>query len=324
MAKLKEFKRLPLPPAADDPNFQNKLARWLRETVDELYQRETDIDSIVNGQIEFPATPDRVTSTSGPNINCIFRTFNFGQPNLGANGVTAAVEIAHGLDRIPRGWFVAQTQSAGRFTVSADVVLDQILCNTFERPFGLGYTSATVTAARTITGAPGAAGRWVNNQVFAGDQIMLSANIAGAATANNAAGSDIVTRPAGDWNTEERLNWWFRFTAGTENNWHQVTLIDAKDPKRMRVQPVFKQAHVAGAYQIRAWDQQWRNIKTVNLGAGPPADSLTLVANKPGTEVPVGTALCEYVIRRPANDRTLWVRVMQQSPDPVVLTLCIF
>jgi hypothetical protein len=316
MAKLKEFKRLSLPPAADDPDFQKKLARWLRDTVDQLYQRETDIDSIVNGQIEFPATPDRSSSTSGPNIRCSFRTFNLAQPakKPAKKGVTAVVEIAHGLDRVPRGWFVAQPQTPG-------VVLDQILCNYLEAPFVPGYTSVTVTAARTITGAPAIAGGWVNNQVFGGDQIMVSANIAGVATANNAVGSDIVTRPAGDWNTEERLGWWFRFTAGTEDNWHQVTLIDGKDPKRMRVRPIFQQAHVAGAYEIRAWDQQWRNIKTVNAGA---PNTLTLVANKPGTEVPVGTTGCEYVIRRPANERTLWLRVMQQSPEMVVLTLCIF
>lgn len=64
-----------------------------------------------------------------------------------------------------------------------------------------------------------------------------------------------------------------------------------------------------------AGDSRFRTIKSITAGT-PDVIELTTK-----TDVPLGTAGLDYVIRRPMTDEKAWIRVFSEEPDFTVVTL---
>lgn len=292
----------------------NGLASVVNLLAEAFVRYASEQNRVTNGLIEFPTqfstSAEVAAGEHTGNIKVSYVQLMYAPSPGGGAGDTPAIQIKHGYGdgiqgQTPRGWF----QMANSFAAASTRFLDQIICSRSPSPItSPGYTSADVTAATTVIGRPGAAaGTWVVNGVLAGDQIKLiaGAGIVGAGTATVSANSTAVTGTLSTFTTQGKEGWYFRWTGGgvADTGWHVVDTITSNTV--MTVVPAFIAAVAGGAYEFLPYDRTWIDISTVTPGA---PDTLTLAS--PGTEIPVGTTTCEYVIRRPMTDTYATLRYL--------------
>ncbi len=291
-----------------------KFRAWMEQIALSVERYSAENNRVVNGQIEFP-TPF-VTEQTG-NIKCSYIPLVI--PTAGAGNVRNPFRVPHnygdGINgQAPRGWFQMAASDGGVGVRVIDQICESLLGG--DPLFGFNAPpTATITAATTITAAAGVF-TWVNTGILAGDQIKLSTPLA-SPNATTVAGSTSVQLAGAPAFTPQE-GWFFRVTAVlADTSCHRIESFDATT-NVLTVSPPYYVAGGPNAAAIYAGDQEWRAINTVT--AGPP-DVLTL--DSPGTEIPVGTAGCEYVIRRPADATYIWVRCGTGS-SPFETTLCCF
>ncbi len=290
---------------------------WANDFAGNLIQQSAYLDRVLNGGVEFPAP---FSSIHTGNIHVIYKLFLFNQTSTPIP--SAAVELEHGFGETPRSWSVESLHSAGDMMMQLQslLILDQILSSTYPSPLVAGYLGATVDASnpRIIRGSAAFSGGWVDNLVRIGDQIALMKDLAGGSTASNSANGNTVTRAAGTFSGEAKPGWYFRYVLAPENDWRTIAEVSGSS---LKVTTPYRNTHAGAAYQTKAVDQLFRTVSAITAGAPGNPDTLTLDPKGPGTDIPVGQLSCEYVIRRPMNDKTFWVRVMSESPGIVAATL---
>lgn len=293
-----------------------KFKGWMDQLALAFERYAAENNRIVNGQIEFP-TP----GASDPTGNIKVSYVELLVPESGAGTTTTPFKIAHGYGdgtqgQQPRGWFQMANSEGG----SGVRLYDSILSSS--NPSAYNATAAatcTATAATTVTATAGAVS-WVNTGVLAGDQIKLTGSVTvGAATASSTSGSSSVPL-SGAPTTTPVVGWWMRLTAiGSDTTLHRIDAWDSAT-NTLTVSPGYLSTNGAVTWAMYAIDQEWRDITVVT--AGPP-DVLTLSSTN-GTEIPAGTTLCDYIIRRPPDATYAWVRAIGGGVVPFETTVCFF
>lgn len=298
-------------------SYLSQLQGWGSELAKNINKREQSTDDAL-ARIEFP-TPDS-RELGGSNVAVSLVRFAFRQPT--ATGIFPAIEVFHGLERTPRFWWVIQQSAPGRAAPSDAMLLDQIVSSQFPFAYVAGYATADVDAVdrRIITGG-GAANGWVGNDVRVGDEILLEHYLAATGvTANLTAGSEIVTAAVGVFDPNLVRGSYVRFPGVATlpmKGWNLVDLV--KTPTTLLLASPSTATAAATATEFERSDRLWRRIVAVTSDAG--GDILVLDPRGAPTDIPLGTTGCTYVIRRPPNRKTSWVRVPIDSDDPVVLLL---